>query len=132
MQIPGSIPTFDAAGNVNGFAGSLTNAGKAKIKGLELELVSHVTDALNISAMYSFIDAKYDEWMVASGASLINVAPYAEFQNTPKHSANLSATYDWPLAMMGRSGTLSLLSSVSYKSQVYQTEFARARRQRRA
>ena len=125
VQIPGSIPTFDAAGNVNGFAGSLTNAGKAKIKGLELEAVSHLTDALNISGMYSYIDAKYDEWMVANGANLINVAKQAEFQNTPKHSANLSATYDWPLAMMGRSGTLSLLNSVSYKSKVYQTEFAR-------
>jgi iron complex outermembrane receptor protein len=125
VQIPGSIPTFDAAGNVNGFAGSLTNAGKAKIKGLELEAVSHLTDALNISGMYSYIDAKYDEWIVANGASLINVANQAEFQNTPKHSANLSATYDWPLAMMGRSGTLSLMNSVSYKSKVYQTEFAR-------
>jgi iron complex outermembrane receptor protein len=125
VQIPGSIPTFDAAGNVNGFAGSLTNAGKAKIKGLELEAVSHLTEALNLSAMYSYIDAKYDEWLVANGASLINVANQAEFQNTPKHSANLSATYDWPLVMMGRSGSLSLLNSVSYKSKVYQTEFAR-------
>ncbi|MDB5909349.1 MAG: hypothetical protein JWP34_3463 [Massilia sp.] len=125
VQIPGSIPTFDSAGNVNGFAGSLTNAGKAKIKGLELEAVSHLTDSLNISGMYSYIDAKYDEWMVANGASLINVASQAEFQNTPKHSANLSATYDWPLAVMGHSGTISLLNSVSYKSKVYQTEFAR-------
>jgi iron complex outermembrane receptor protein len=125
VQIPGSIPTFDSAGNVNGFAGSLTNAGKAKIKGLELEAVSHLTDSLNVSGMYSYIDAKYDEWIVANGASLANVANQAEFQNTPKHSANLSATYDWPLAMMGRSGSLSLLNSVSYKSKVYQTEFAR-------
>jgi iron complex outermembrane receptor protein len=125
VQIPGSIPTYDAAGNVNGFAGSLTNAGKAKIKGLELEAVSHLTESLNVSAMYSYIDAKYDQWMVASGASLINVASYAQFQNTPKHSGNLSATYDWPLAMGGRSGTVSLMNSVSYKSRVYQTEFAR-------
>jgi iron complex outermembrane receptor protein len=125
VQIPGSVPTFDAAGNVIGFAGSLTNAGKAKIKGFELEAVSHVTDALNISAMYSYIDAKYDEWLYASGTSLLNVANQAEFQNTPKHTANLSATYDWPLAMMGRSGTLSLLNSVSYKSKVYQTEISR-------
>jgi iron complex outermembrane receptor protein len=125
VQIPGSIPTYDSAGNVNGFAGSLTNAGKAKIKGIELEAISHLTQSLNVSAMYSYIDAKYDEWMVASGASLINVAKYAEFQNTPKHSGNLSATYDWPLAMGGRSGTLSLMNSVSYKSKVYQTEFVR-------
>ena len=125
VQIPGSIPTYDAAGNVNGFAGSLTNAGKAKIKGLELEAVMRPTDALSISAMYSFIDANYDEWIVANGTGLKNVADQAEFQNTPKHAANLSASYDWPLTMMGRSGSLSLLGSSSYKSMVYQTEFAR-------
>jgi iron complex outermembrane receptor protein len=127
VQVPGSIPKYDAAGNVNGFGGSLTNAGKAKIKGLELEAISHLTDSLNISAMYSYIDAKYDQWIIpnAAGTGEINVAKYAEFQNTPKHSGNLSASYDWPLVLSGRSGTLSLMNSVSYKSRVFQTEYAR-------
>jgi iron complex outermembrane receptor protein len=125
VQIPGSVPTFDAAGNVTGFAGALTNAGKAKIKGLELEAVAHVTPALHLSAMFSYIDAKYDEWMVASGTSLINIAKVAEFQNTPKHSGNLSASYDVPMPLMGRPGALTFMSSASYKSKVYQTEFVR-------
>ncbi|MES3021617.1 MAG: TonB-dependent receptor [Pseudomonadota bacterium] len=125
VQIPGSIPTYDAAGNVNGFAGSLTNAGKAKIKGLELEAVAQLTRSLNVSGMYSYIDAKYQEWMVAGATGLINVAAQAEFQNTPKHSANLSATYDWTMALGGRAGTLSLFNSVSFKDKVYQSEFAR-------
>jgi iron complex outermembrane receptor protein len=39
VQIPGSMATFDANGDGkdDGFAGVTTNAGKAKIKGLELE-----------------------------------------------------------------------------------------------
>jgi iron complex outermembrane receptor protein len=126
VQIPGSIPTFAANGSVNGFAGSLTNAGKAKIKGLELEAVAYVTNNLNVSAMYSFIDAKYSEWMVANGASLVNIAGSTEFQNTPRNSANLAVNYDWPLAVMGHAGSMSLSNSVSYKSKVYQTEIARA------
>ncbi|MBW8901542.1 MAG: TonB-dependent receptor, partial [Massilia sp.] len=125
VQIPGSIPTFNAAGVVTGFAGTLTNAGKAKIKGLELEAMARVTDQLTVSGMFSYIDAKYKEWMVASGTGLINVAGQAEFQNTPKNSANISATYDWPLALMGRTGTLSLLNSVAYKGKVYQAEIVR-------
>jgi iron complex outermembrane receptor protein len=126
VQIPGSIPTFDAAGNVNGFAGSLTNAGKAKIKGLELEAIAYLTPQLNVSAMYSHIDAKYNEWMVANGAAgLVNIAGSTEFQNTPKNSANIAVNYDWPLAVMGRSGALSFMNSLSYKSKVYQTEIAR-------
>jgi iron complex outermembrane receptor protein len=125
VQIPGSIPTFDAKGNVNGFAGTLTNAGKAKIDGIELEMIAYLTNALSVSAMYSHIDAKYKEWYVANGAALVNIAGSTEFQNTPKNAANLSVNYDWPLAIAGRAGTLSLSNSVAYKSKVYQTEVAR-------
>jgi iron complex outermembrane receptor protein len=125
VQIPGSIPTYDASGNVNGFAGTLTNAGKAKIDGLELEMIAYLTNALSVSAMYSHIDAKYKEWFVANGASLVNIASSTEFQNTPKNAANLSVNYDWPLAVAGRAGTLSLTNSLAYKSKVYQTEIAR-------
>jgi iron complex outermembrane receptor protein len=125
VQIPGSIPTFDAQGNVNGFAGTLTNAGKARIAGLELEMIAYLTNSLSVSAMYSHIDAKYKEWYVANGANLVNIADSTEFQNTPKNAANVSVNYDWPLALAGRAGTLSLTNSVAYKSKVYQTEVAR-------
>ena len=127
VQIPGSIPTFDAAGNVTGFAGNVTNAGKAKIKGLELEAIWRVADPLTITAMYGYIDAKYKEWIVANGltgsaAALINIANSAEFQNTPKHQASLTGTYDLPLGIMGRAGTLALQGTAAYKSKVYQFE----------
>jgi len=126
VQIPGSIPTFAADGSVNGFAGSLTNAGKAKIKGLELEAIAYLTNQLSVNAMYSYIDAEYKEWLVANGAGLANIAPSTEFQNTPRNAANIGVSYDWPFAVAGRNGSLSLSNSVSYKSRVYQTEIARA------
>ena len=125
IQIPGSVPTFAADGSINGFAGSLTNAGKAKISGVELEAVARITDQLTMTAMLSHLDAKYKEWLVANGAGLVNIADQAEFQNTPKNAANLSASYDWPMAMMGRSGTVSLMGGASYKSKVYQSEIVR-------
>jgi len=125
VQIPGSIPTFNAQGQVNGFAGTLTNAGKAKIKGLELEAIARVTEALSLNGMLSYIDAEYKEWMVASGATLINVAHSAEFQNTPKKSANVGATYEWPVSLFGRSGSMSFNNSLSYKDKVYQAEIVR-------
>jgi iron complex outermembrane receptor protein len=125
VQIPGSVPTFAADGSVNGFAGTLTNAGKAKIKGVELEAIAYLTDSLNINAMYSHIDAKYKEWMVANGTALANIAGSTEFQNTPKNAANFGVNYEWPLAMAGRAGKLTLMNSLAYKSAVYQTEVAR-------
>ncbi len=127
VQIPGSVPTFNTAGVVTGFAGSLTNAGKAKISGLELEATARLTDVFRVSGMLSFIDAKYKEWLVANPAtlSLVNIAGSAEFQNTPKQSANVTATYDWPVSLMGRSGSLSLSNSFSYKSRIYQGEIVK-------
>ncbi|MEW6761704.1 MAG: TonB-dependent receptor [Pseudomonadota bacterium] len=125
VQVPGSIPTYAADGSVNGFAGTLTNAGKAKIKGLELEAVAYITNNLSVSGMYSHIDAEYKEWMVANGASLVNIAGSTEFQNTPKNSANVAVNYEWPMTVMGRSGSMSLNNNVSYKGMVYQTEIAR-------
>ena len=125
VQIPGSIPTFGANGQVNGFAGTLTNAGKAKIKGLELEAIARVTDAFTLSGMLAYIDAEYKEWMVASGANLVNIASSAEFQNTPKKSGSVTAGYDWPLAIGGKGGTLSFAGTLSYKSKVYQAEIIR-------
>ena len=67
VQIPGSIPTFNAAGEVVGFAGFLTNAGKAKVKGLEFEVIARLTDAFSMQAMAGFIDAEYKEWIVSNG-----------------------------------------------------------------
>ncbi len=127
VQIPGSAPVFNASGAVTNFAGTLTNAGKAKISGLELEATVRVTDAFRVSGMLSFIDAKYKEWLVANPLtnSLVNIASSAEFQNTPKQSANISGTYDWPMTIMGRSGSLSLTNSFSYKSKIYQGEIVK-------
>ena len=130
VQIPGSVPTFNAAGAVVGFAGNVTNAGKAEIKGFELEALARVTDSLTLSGMVGFIDAKYKEWIVANGltgtaAALINVAGAAEFQNTPKKTASITATYEWPMTIFGRAGGFALSNSLSYRDKVNQFEFVR-------
>ncbi len=123
VQVPGSIPTYNAAGAIVGFAGSLTNAGKAKIKGLELEAIARPTDQLTIGGSYGYIDAEYKEWMTAGPAGLVNVARFARFQNTPKHTANLNVNFDWPMTIAGHSGTMSLNNNLSYKARTYQSEF---------
>jgi iron complex outermembrane receptor protein len=130
VQIPGSIPTYDAAGNVTGFAGNVTNAGKAKVMGLELEGIARLTDAFTMQAMIGFINAEYKEWIVANGltgtaAALVNVASSAEFQNTPERQASITGTYVWPVGVFGRSGGLTLQGTAAYKSKVYQAEFVR-------
>jgi iron complex outermembrane receptor protein len=115
VQIPGSIAVdTNGDGIDDSFAGVTTNAGKAKIKGFELEATGRITPQFSISGMYSYIDAKYDEYIVAG----VNVAAQRVFQNTPRNSANLRGTYDMPLT----TGRVALIGSVSYKGATNQFE----------
>jgi iron complex outermembrane receptor protein len=119
VQIPGSVAIdTNGDGKDDSFAGMTTNAGKATIKGAELEAIAHLTDALTVSGMYSYIDAKYKEYIVAT----VNVASQRMFQNTPRNSSNLRANYDIPLPLMGYNGKISLIGSYSFKGKTYQFE----------
>jgi iron complex outermembrane receptor protein len=124
VQIPGSVPTYDAAGNLTGFAGNVTNAGKAKITGFEFETIARLTPQFSMIGMLGLINAEYKEWIVANGltgnaAALVNIAGGAEFQNTPKTQASITGSYEWPMGIFGHSGGLTLQGTASYKSKVY-------------
>ncbi len=122
VQVPGSIAIDTNGDGVDdSFAGVTTNAGKARINGFELEATAKITDAFNLSGTFGYIDAKYTKFIGAGG---VDFASQRAFQNTPKQTASLRGSYDWPLAMLGSSGKLSLLSSVSHRSKSQQTEVA--------
>ena len=115
VQIPGSVAIdTNGDGRDDSFAGVTTNAGKARIKGVELEAMGRFTPQFSIAGMYSYIDAKYDEYIVAG----VNVASQRVFQNTPRNSANLRATYDIPLD----TARIAVIGSVSYKGSTNQFE----------
>jgi iron complex outermembrane receptor protein len=119
VQIPGSVAIdTNGDGRDDSFAGVTTNAGKAEIKGVELEAIANLTRDFMIAGMYSYIDAKYKEYVVAG----VNVASQRVFQNTPKNSANLRANYDINMPVMGHGGKLSLIASWSYKGATRQFE----------
>lgn len=119
VQIPGSVAVdTDGDGKDDNFAGVTTNAGKARIRGFELEATARITDAFRLSGMFSYIDAKYTQFIVAG----VDVASQKVFQNTPKQSANLTASYDWPMAFASKNGTLSLIGSYSYRGATNQFE----------
>ncbi|MEX5744270.1 TonB-dependent receptor [Massilia sp. X63] len=121
VQIPGSVAIdTNGDGKDDSFAGVTTNAGKAKIKGAELEAIANLTPNFMIAGMYSYIDAEYKEYFAAG----VNVASQRTFQNTPKNSANLRFNYDIPMPVMGYNGKLSLIGSASYKGATAQFETA--------
>lgn len=119
VQIPGSVAIdTNGDGRDDSFAGVTTNAGKAEIKGLELEAIANLTNNFMVAGMYSYIDAEYKEYIVAG----VNVAGQRVFQNTPKNSANVRANYDIPMPVMGHNGKISLIGSWSYKGATAQFE----------
>jgi iron complex outermembrane receptor protein len=123
VQIPGSVAIdTNGDGKDDSFAGMTTNAGKAKIKGVELEAIGHLTNEFTLAGMYSYIDAQYKEYFIAGAGGLVNVASQRNFQNTPKNSANLRANYDIVMPVMGHNGKLTLIGSWSYKGKTYQFE----------
>jgi iron complex outermembrane receptor protein len=121
VQIPGSV-AIDTNGDGidDSFAGVTTNAGKAKIKGFELEALARVTKDFSLSGMFGYIDAKYTEFIVGG----VNVASQRGFQNTPKRTANIRATYDWGMNAFGKNGKLSASTALSYRGDTQQFEFA--------
>ena len=119
VQIPGSVAIdTNGDGRDDSFAGNTTNAGKATIRGIEIEASARITPEFNLTGMYSHIHARYDEFVVAG----VNQAANRVFQNTPKNSANLRASYDIPLPVMGHAGKVTLSANVAYKSATNQFE----------
>ncbi len=125
VQIPGSILLdSDGDGEVDGFAGKVTNAGGAEVTGIEIEAVAQLTDRFSATLALGLIDANYTEWLEAATDPdtgepiIIDVSDQREFQNTPDTTANLSLRYEFPLG----SGDLALRGGVSYRSLTHQFE----------
>ncbi|MDE0946587.1 MAG: TonB-dependent receptor [Sphingobium sp.] len=127
VQIPGSVACTVSVGGVAtpSFCGVVSNAGKARFKGLEFESAARLGrdlmtpgDRLNLSTAVGYIDAEYREYITNIGGVPTDVAANREVQNTPKWTASGTMSYSTPVG----AGSLYLASSVSWRSKTYQFE----------
>ena len=119
IQVPGSIGIDTDNDGVNdSFAGATTNAGKAEIKGLEIESMIQVTDSLTLMGSFGYIDAAYTEWFVND----VDISGDREFQNTPEWVANLQLRKEWASNLFGLPGSISIIGGASYKDDMFQFE----------
>ncbi len=121
VQIPGSVGTV--VGGVQTFAGITTNAGKARINGVEAEGNATLlrTDAgtrVTLAGTLGYIDAKYKRFIDARG---LNVADERAFQNTPKWTTSGTLGFSTPI---GDTGSVDASSTLSYRSRTQQFEIA--------
>lgn len=117
MQIPGSLPVdTDNDGTNDDFVGTVTNAGRASIKGIEVESFLRLNDRLSLQAAVSILDAKIDEW-IFNGVSIAN---QRYIQNTPEFMGYVGVNYVMPVS----NGDVTFNASVSRKGKTIQYEFA--------
>ena len=123
VQIPGSVAC--SVGGIPSFCGVVSNAGKARFKGLEFESNARLAqdfltggDRLSLATAVGFIDAEYREYVTNIGGVPTDVAAFREVQNTPKWTASGTLGYTTPVG----DGSLYAGSTVSWRSKTYQYE----------
>lgn len=121
VQIPGSVGVDTDGDGINDtFTGVTTNAGKAELPGFEFEGLLRASDNWSFGWAIGYLDAEYKEFINNVGD---NVASQAVFQNTPKWTANGSATFETPLSLFGSPGSIAVITSLSYRDKTSQFEF---------
>ncbi len=123
VQIPGSVAC--TVGGTPTFCGVVSNAGKARFKGIELETrarlgrdLATAGDRLTFAGSLGFIDAEYRQFITNIGGVPTDVAEFREVQNTPKWTASGTLGYSTPVG----AGDLDFTTTLSYRSKVFQFE----------
>ncbi|NLS27745.1 Pesticin receptor [Sphingomonas sp. S2M10] len=121
VQVPGSIGT-----TINGqqsFIGITTNAGKARMRGVEFEgnlIAARDLGApggtLNLNWSVGYLDARYKRFIDSRG---IDVASRRRIQNTPDWTASGTIGYSVPV---GNEGQVAASFTASYRSASQQFE----------
>jgi iron complex outermembrane receptor protein len=98
---------------IRDLSSTVTNAGEAKIKGVEIELLARPTEALELNAALAYTSAKFTNYLDDDPLDTIpNTLPLDlsgnDLARSPDFTANLSATYTWYLSWG------SVASSVNY------------------
>ena len=120
VQVPGSQGV--TLNGMQTFIGITTNAGRARINGVEAEVTATAArdlaasgDRLTLAATAGYIDAKYTRFIDARG---INVADRRAFQNTPDFTGSATLGYSVPVG----SGSVDASVTYSYRSRTQQFE----------
>ena len=109
------VSSFQSTPDGSALIGVFTNAGKARMQGLELELTALITDAFSITANLGYLDAEYDEFITASGGRLVDVSGEREMINAPRWDLFFGVNYVIPIAR----GALTLSADASYRDKTY-------------
>ncbi|HEY4547351.1 MAG TPA: TonB-dependent receptor [Pedomonas sp.] len=89
------------------------NAGKARVQGVELDVVMRPSPDLNIALSYGYLDAKYTSIIDPAGKDITANYPYI---SAPKHNITMSLEYTFPPTPIG---TVSAVADYSFQDKQY-------------
>lgn len=75
------------------------NAGKATIKGVELDITARPVEGLTLNLSYAYLDAKYDE--ITDPTTGANIADRFTYVEAPHNTANFNMEYQFPSTPIG-------------------------------
>jgi iron complex outermembrane receptor protein len=130
VQVPGSAPctTFVGTTPVANFCGVTTNAGKARMRGVEVEANARLAqnlaasgDRLSFAGSLGYLHGKYLRFVTqVAGQGPVDVAQFRKIQNTPDWT--MSGTLDYSTPAWG--GHLDANTTLAYRGDSQQFEFA--------
>jgi iron complex outermembrane recepter protein len=106
------LSSFVADRNGN-FAALFTNAGRATMRGAELEVTARPIQPLSITATLGYLDAQYDRYIGPGG---IDISKQRKLVNAPRWNGKLAGTYRVEL---GQGGAVVLGADIAWRSKTY-------------
>ena len=94
------VSSFEASADGTTFIPIFTNAGKATIKGAELELTALLTDRMTVTANVGYLDGGYDEFFAEPDpvtGQVVDLSDQRKIVNSPKWDTFLGSptTFHW-------------------------------------
>lgn len=113
------VSSFESTADGSSFLPVFTNAGKAVMQGLEIELTALLSESLTLNANLGYLDAEYKEYFAGLDTdtnTAIDVSGDRKIVNAPEWDALLGLRYDKDVS---DKGTFSVSGDVSYRSKTY-------------
>lgn len=119
LQRDAVVPFLDPITGLPGQETRTTNAGKAEVKGIELEISAAPTPGLTLGAAVGWQKAKYNEFSTdVNGDGINDDASFLKLRNAPRWTASANARYEFPPTSWG---TMSVNADINYQSEYEST-----------
>lgn len=119
LQRDAVVPFLDPITGLPGQETRTTNAGKASVKGLEIEIAAAPVTGLTLGASLGWQKAKYIDFRTdIDGDGINDEASFLKLRNAPEWTVGANVHYEFPPAAWG---TVSLNADVNYQSKYEST-----------